>query len=157
METMTPEEKLSEMGLRLPPPARPMGIYRPILLTGPIATVSGHGPLKEDGSLIAGRVGQDLDAEAGQAAARQTGLAILATLKDQLGSLDRVRRVIHLMGMVNADPEFRDHPQVINGCSRLFRDVFGPENGVGTRSAVGMASLPGGMAVEIESTFEIAP
>src|SRR5439155_4631007 len=105
---------------------------------------------------MTGRVSQDLDLEAGKAAARQTGLAILATLRSELGSLDRVKRVIKVLGMVNCTPDFRDHPQVINGCSELFRDVFGPENGIGARSAVGMGSLPGNIAVEIEAVFEIS-
>jgi enamine deaminase RidA (YjgF/YER057c/UK114 family) len=100
-------------------------------------------------------VGNELSTEDGKAAARQTGLAILATLRNELGTLDRVRRVIKVLGMVNATPDFRDHPQVINGCSELFRDVFGPENGVGARSAVGMGSLPGNITVEIEAVFEI--
>ena len=106
--------------------------------------------------MMTGRVGQDLDLEGGKAAARQTGLAIVSTLKSELGSLNRVKRVVKVLGMVNCTPDFRDHPQVINGCSELFRDVFGPENGVGARSAVGMGSLPGNIAVEIEAVFEIA-
>ena len=105
---------------------------------------------------MTGRVGQDLDLNAGKAAARQVGLAILATLRAELGSLDRVKRVIKVLGMVNCTPDFRDHPKVINGCSELFADVFGPENGIGARSAVGMGSLPGNIAVEIEAIFEIA-
>ena len=153
--SMTPEERLEQMGLRLPPPPRPMGLYKSMLATGNVVVLSGHGPLREDGTLITGQLGADLDVEAGHDAARQTGLAILATLKDQLGTLARVERVVHLMGMVNATPDFADHPQVVNGCSRLLADVFGPDKGVGTRSAVGMASLPGRMAVEIESTFVI--
>ena len=98
---------------------------------------------------------QDLDLQAGKLAARQVGLAILATLQAQLGSLDRVKRLVKVLGMVNCTPDFRDHPQVINGCSELFVEVFGPENGLGARSAVGMGSLPGNIAVEIEAIFEI--
>ena len=101
------------------------------------------------------RFGQDLDLQAGKLAARQVGLAILATLQAQLGSLDRVKRLVKVLGMVNCTPDFRDHPQVINGCSELFVEVFGPENGLGARSAVGMGSLPGNIAVEIEAIFEI--
>jgi len=153
---MNPEARLAELKLELPPAPKPVAVYKPLVICGNLAYVSGHGPLKPDKSLITGRVGQDLDLEAGKAAARQTGLAILATLRSELGSLDRVKRVIKVLGMVNCTPDFRDHPQVINGCSELFRDVFGPENGIGSRSAVGMGSLPGNIAVEIEAVFEIA-
>lgn len=120
-----------------------------------VAYVSGHGPLLPDGSLIRGRVGADLTLEQGKAAARQVGLAILATLRQELGSLDRVRRILKVLGMVNSTSDFGEHPQVINGCSELFRDVFGPEAGVGARSAVGMGSLPGNIAVEIEVICEL--
>lgn len=98
--------------------------------------------------MIRGRVGDDLDLADGYAAARQTGLALLATLKE-LGSLDRIKRVVKLLGMVNSTPEFADHPKVINGCSELFAQIWGEENGIGARSAVGMGSLPGNIAVEI--------
>lgn len=126
-----------------------------MVIAGQMAYVSGHGPLKPDKSLITGRVGADLDLEKGKAAARQVGLAILATLRAELGSLDRVRRVIKVLGMVNCTPDFGQQPAVINGCSELFADVFGPDAGVGSRSAVGMGSLPGNIAVEIEAIFEI--
>jgi enamine deaminase RidA (YjgF/YER057c/UK114 family) len=121
-----------------------------------LAYVSGHGPLRTDGSLIVGRVGADLTLEQGKDAARQVGLAILATLRKELGSLDRVHRVIKVLGMVNSAPDFLDHPKVINGCSELFAEVFGEENGIGARSAVGMGPLPGNIAVEIEAIFELA-
>ena len=152
---MTPEARLAELQLELPPAPKPMGVYKPLVVTGNLAYVSGHGPLRADKSLMTGRVGSEVDAAFGQAAARQTGLAILATLRAHLGSLDRVQRVIKVLGMVNCTPDFRDHPAVINGCSELFRDVFGEENGVGARSAVGMGSLPGNISVEIEAIFEI--
>jgi len=152
-----PEARAAELKLELPPAPKAMGVYKPVVIAGNIAYVSGHGPLKPDGSLITGRVGADLDLAAGKAAARQTGLSILASLRAALGSLDRVTRVIKLLGMVNATPEFPDHPKVINGCSELFADVFGPDAGVGARSAVGMGSLPGNIAVEIEGIFEIRP
>jgi enamine deaminase RidA (YjgF/YER057c/UK114 family) len=125
-------------------------------VSGNLAYVSGHGPLKTDGSLITGRVGADLDLEAGKLAARQVGLAILSTLRSHLGSLDRVKRLVKVLGMVNCTPEFLDHPKVINGCSELFAEVFGPDTGVGARSAVGMGSLPANIAVEIEAIFELA-
>ena len=153
---MNPEARLAELKLELPSAPKPVAVYKPLVICGNLAYVSGHGPLKSDKTMMTGRLGQDLDLEAGKAAARQTGLAILATLRNELGSLDRVKRVIKVLGMVNCTPDFRDHPQVINGCSELFRDVFGPENGIGARSAVGMGSLPGNIAVEIEAVFEIA-
>jgi enamine deaminase RidA (YjgF/YER057c/UK114 family) len=133
-----------------------VGVYKPLVVAGNMAYVSGHGPLKPDKTLITGRVGADLDAAAGKAAARQVGLAILATLRDGLGSLDRVRRLVKLLGLVNCTPEFRDHPAVINGCSELFAEVWGPDNGIGARSAVGAPSLPGQIAVEIEAIFELS-
>src|SRR5438045_4496784 len=143
------------MNVELPPAPNPLGVYKPLVICGGLAYVSGHGPLKADKTLMTGRVGAGLDLESGKAAARQTGLAILATLRSELGSLDRVKRVIKVLGMVNCTPEFHDHPKVINGCSELFADVFGQENGIGARSAVGMASLPGNITVEIEAVFEI--
>lgn len=152
---MTPELRLTELKLELPPAPKPVAVYKPVVLVGNIAYVSGHGPLKPDLTLMTGRVGSEVDAAFGKAAARQTGLAILATLRSQFGSLDRVERVVKVLGMVNSTSEFRDHPAVINGCSELFRDVFGEEQGVGARSAVGMASLPGNISVEIEAIFEI--
>lgn len=144
------------MQIELPPPPAPVGVYRAVVVLGNAAYVSGHGPLRADRTLIQGRVGDDLTLEQGKAAARQAGLAILASLRRELGSLDRVNRVIKVLGMVNCTPGFREHPQVINGCSELFRDVFGPEAGVGARSAVGVGSLPANIAVEIEAVFEIS-
>jgi enamine deaminase RidA (YjgF/YER057c/UK114 family) len=153
---MNPEATFRNFGLVLPPAPKPAGVYRPIVVVGNLAFVSGHGPVKSDGALISGRVGADLDLDAGKLAARQTGLAILATLRRELGSLDRVKRVIKVLGMVNCTPDFSDHPKVINGCSELFAEIFGPDSGIGARSAVGMGSLPGNIAVEIEAIFEIA-
>ena len=152
---MNAEKRVIELKLELPPAPKPVAVYRTVVVAGNVAYVSGHGPLKSDGTLISGRVGADLDLAAGKAAAHQTGLAILATLRAQLGSLDRVTRLLKTFGMVNATADFRDHPAVINGCSELFAEVFGPEKGIGARSAVGMASLPGNIAVEIEAIFEI--
>ena len=127
-----------------------------MVVVGNLAYVSGHGPLRVDKTLITGVVGKDLDLEGGKAAARQVGLAILATLRENLGSLDKVKRVIKTLGMVNTAADFYDHPKVINGCSELFADVWGLDNGVGARSAVGMGPLPGNIAVEIEVIFELA-
>jgi enamine deaminase RidA (YjgF/YER057c/UK114 family) len=150
------EKRIKELNLELPPAPKPAGVYQPVVLVGNLCYVSGHGPLRSDGTLITGRVGADLDQQAGYQAARQTGLAILASLRAKLGSLDRVRRVVKTLGMVNASPDFQQHPAVINGFSELFADVFGRENGVGARSAVGMGSLPGNIAVEIEVILEIS-
>jgi enamine deaminase RidA (YjgF/YER057c/UK114 family) len=115
--------------------------------------VSGHGTVQEDGSLIIGRIGQDMDIEAGKLAARQVGLAILATLKANLESLNEIDRVVKVLGMVNATSDFERHPYVINGCSELFLEVWGEANGVGVRSAVGMGTLPDNIPVEIEAQF----
>jgi enamine deaminase RidA (YjgF/YER057c/UK114 family) len=150
-----PESRIVTLELELPPAAKPMGVYKPVVIVDNIAYVSGHGPLKPDGSLYTGRVGAEVDQAAGYAAARQTGLAILATLRSHLGSLDRVQRVVKLLGMVNCTPDFHQHPAVINGCSELLAAVFGPERGIGARSAVGVGSLPGNISVEIEGIFEI--
>lgn len=152
---MSSEKRISELKIELPPAPKPVAVYKPLVIVGNLAYVSGHGPLKSDKTLITGRVGADLDLNGGKAAARQTGLAILATLREHLGTLDRVVRVVKVLGMVNCTPDFKDHPSVINGCSELFADVFGKENGIGARSAVGMGSLPGNIAVEIEGIFEI--
>ena len=153
--TSTPESKLAELKLELPPAPRPIAVYKPLVIAGNLAFVSGHGPLRSDKTLITGVVGKDLDLEQGKAAARQVGLAILATLRDQLGSLNRVKRIIKTLGMVNSAPDFYEHPKVINGCSELFAEIWGPDHGVGSRSAVGMGPLPGNIAVEIEATFEL--
>jgi enamine deaminase RidA (YjgF/YER057c/UK114 family) len=153
---MTHEARFAQLQLTLPSAPKPVAVYRPLVVVQGLAYVSGHGPLRTDGSLITGRVGTDLTLEEGHAAARQVGLAILATLRAQLGSLDRVKRVIKVLGMVNSAPEFYDHPKVINGCSELFAAVFGEADGIGARSAVGMGPLPANIAVEIEAIFELA-
>ncbi len=152
---MSAEARVRELELDLPAAPKPGAVYRPLVVADRMAYVSGHGPLRSDRTLIMGRVGQSMTPEEGRAAARQVGLAILATIREHLGSLDRVKRVIKVFGMVNCTPEFRDHPHVIDGCSELFVEVFGPVNGVGARSAVGMGSLPGNITVEIEAIFEV--
>jgi enamine deaminase RidA (YjgF/YER057c/UK114 family) len=152
---MSAEKNFKKLNLELPPAPTPIGVYIPFLKVGKLGYVSGHGPLLPDKTLIRGRVGQDMDAEQGKLAARQVGLAILATLKSHLGSLNKVKRVIKVLGMVNADPSFEKHPYIINGCSELFAEVWGKENGIGVRSAVGMGSLPDNIPVEIEAIFEI--
>ena len=152
----SPDARIAALRLQLPPPPPLGGIYKRVVVAGGLAWVSGHGPLRADGSYIVGRVGADLEVNEGRTAARQTGLAILASLRDHFGTLDRVRRVVKLLGMVNSAPGFHQHPAVINGCSELFAEVWGDDLGVGARSAVGMMALPGNIAVEIEGVFEIA-
>ena len=152
---MSAESRLAELKLELPRAPKPVAVYKPLVITGNLAYLSGHGPVRTDGTLITGVVGRDLDLEGGKAAARQVGLALLSTMREQLGSLDRVQRVIKILGMVNSAPDFYDHPKVINGCSELFAEVWGTEAGVGARSAVGMGPLPGNIAVEIEVIVEL--
>lgn len=152
---MGADARIEELKLELPPAPKPAGVYKPVVISGNMAYVSGHGPLKPDGSMYSGRVGSEVDLEAGKLAARQTGLAILATLRSKLGSLDRVKRLVKSLGMVNAAADFKEHPQVINGYSELMSEVFGADAGVGARSAIGMGSLPGNISVEIEAIFEV--
>lgn len=151
---MSAEIRLRELGLELPPAGKALGVYKPVVVAGGLAYLSGHGPVGADGTAICGRLGDDLDQQAGYEAARRTGLAVLATLRNHCGSLDRVRRLVKTTGFVQATPDFTAHPAVINGFSELMRDVFGPEAGVAARSALGVASLPAGWAVEIEAVFE---
>lgn len=152
---MTADEKFAQLGFSLPPAPAPKGVYKPYLIDGKHLYVSGHGPVQPDGSLIFGKVGKELDIEAGKIAARQVGLTILSTINTNLGSLDAVKRVIKVLGMVNGAPDFDRHPYVINGCSELFAAVWGEENGIGVRSAVGMGMLPENIPVEIEVLFEL--
>lgn len=151
----TPEHVLKQSGIILPPSPEPKGVYKPVVIDGKHLYLSGHGPLCTDNSLITGRVGAALTQEEGKAAARQVGLAILSTIRAQLGSLDKVKRVIKLLGMVNCVPEFTAHPYIINGCSELFAEIWGPDLGLGVRSAIGVGSLPDNIPVEIEVMFEL--
>jgi enamine deaminase RidA (YjgF/YER057c/UK114 family) len=153
---MSHESRLKELKLELPAVAKSMGVYQPVLVSGGLAYLSGHGPIGVDGSGVVGRLGAELEKQAGYEAARRTGLVMVATLRQHFGSLDAIRRLVKTTGFVNATPEFKDHPAVINGFSELMRDVFGQEAGVGARSAMGVASLPAGWAVEIEAIFELA-
>lgn len=153
---MTPDEQFEALLLQLPPAPTPLGVYKPFLIDGKHCYVSGHGPVLIDKSLIKGRVGSELSQDEGKQAARQVGLTILSTLRSNLGSLNKVKRVIKVLGMVNCTPDFEKHPYVINGCSELFAQVWGEENGIGVRSAVGMGSLPDNIPVEIEALFELA-
>jgi len=149
------QQRFLSLSLSLPPAPKPIGAYTPSLILGSFLYVSGHLPILSDGTLLRGRVGSDLDADAGKQAARHVGLTILATLLATAGSLDRVRRVVKVFGMVNCTPEFEQHPHVLNGCSELFAEIWGREMGIGVRSAVGVASLPNGVPVEIEALFEL--
>jgi enamine deaminase RidA (YjgF/YER057c/UK114 family) len=156
MNIESPDERFAQLNLVLPPAPKPLGVYKPFLIVDKFVYVSGHGTVKTDGTLIIGKVGVDFTLDEGKAAAQQVGLAILSTLKKNLGSLNKIKRVIKVLGMVNAVPEFERHPYVINGCSELFAKVWGDDNGVGVRSAVGMGSLPDNIPVEIEAMFELA-
>ena len=151
----TPEARLKELNLTLPPPPKPVAKYKTAVQVGNMLYVSGHGPLKEDKTMITGRVGADLNLDQGKQAARQVGLAILSTVKATIGSLDKVKRLIKTLGLVQCTNEFRDQPQVINGFSDLMAEVFGDDDGVGARSAIGTNSLPANIAVEIECIFEL--
>ncbi len=149
-----PEQRIAELGIELPKAPKPAGIYRPVVVVDKFAYVSGHGPVKPDGTLILGKVGKDLDIEQGRIAARQVGLAMLASIKYHVGDLKRIKRLVKVLGMVNSAPDFYQHPSVINGFSELMVDIFGEDFGIGARSAVGM-TLPNNMAVEIEAIFEL--
>ena len=152
---MTADQRFEALNLILPPAPAPLGVYKPCLVDGKYLYLSGHGTVKEDKSLIIGRIGEGIDLEGGKLAARQVGLAMLSTLRANIGSFDKIQRVIKVLGMVNCVPEFTRHPYIINGCSELFAAVWGEEYGVGVRSAVGMGSLPDNIPVEIEAIFEL--
>jgi enamine deaminase RidA (YjgF/YER057c/UK114 family) len=151
----SPEARLAELKITLPTPPKPMAKYKPAVLLGNVLYVSGHGPAKGDPALMAGKLGGGLTVEQGKACARLVGINILATVKATLGSLDRVKRVVKSLGMVNGVADFREQPAVINGFSELMAEVFGEDAGVGARSAVGMGSLPNDIPVEIEVIFEV--
>ena len=152
---MNADKKFKELNIELPPPPEPKGVYKPCLVSGKYLYLSGHGPVQNDDSLITGKVGRELNVDEGKNAAKQVGLAMLATIKNYIGEFDKIKRVIKVFGMVNCTQEFEQHPYVINGCSELFAAVWGEENGIGTRSAVGFHSLPNNIAVEIEAVFEL--
>ena len=152
---MSAEAKLKELGITLPQPPKPVGNYVGGVQVGTLLFMSGCGPRKPDDTSITGKVGGELTTEQGYEAARLVGLNMLANVKAQIGSLDKVKRVVKVLGMVNADPAFKEHPKVINGFSDLMVEVFG-DPGRGGRSAVGMGSLPGQIAVEVEMILEVA-
>lgn len=152
---MNADERFAALADELPPAPKPGGVYRPVVVVGDMAYVSGHGPLKADKTLVTGKVGSDLTEAEAKAAARLVGLGILASLKQHFGTLNGIQRLVKSLGMVNATPDFATHPAVINGYSELMAEVFGDDAGIGARSAVGMGSLPGNISVEIEAIFQI--
>lgn len=149
-----PSERIQELGLQLPPAPKPAGLYKPILVVDNFLYVSGQGPIKPDGSLMIGRAGDDLTMEEAKLAARQVGLTMISTIQAHFGNIDNIQRLVKVLGMVNCTPDFGKQPLVINGFSELMSDIFGPENGVGVRSAVGMM-LPDNIPVEIEAMFQL--
>ena len=150
----SPSQRMEALNLQLPPAPPPAGVYRPVLVVDNFLYVSGQGPVNLDGSLMTGRAGDDLDEEQAKLAARQVGLTMLSTITTHYGSLDKIKRMVKVLGMVNCTPDFGKQPYVINGFSELMADIFGKENGIGARSAVGMM-LPGNIPVEIEAIFEL--
>lgn len=149
------EARLAELGIELPAPPKPVGNYTAGTVVGNLVFMSGCGPRKPDNTSVTGKVGADLDTEQAYQAARLVGLNMLANVKSLIGDLDRVKQVVKVLGMVNAAPDFKEHPKVINGFSDLMVEVFGEEAGKGGRSAVGMGSLPSQIAVEVEMILEL--
>ena len=147
-------QRIKNLGLVLPPAPKPAGVYRPILVIDKFLYVSGQSPMNYDGKLMKGRAGEDLSLEEAKKAARQVGLTMLSTIITHFGDIDRVKRVVKVLGMVNSSPDFTSHPLVMNGFSELMAEVFGKEYGIGVRSAVGMI-LPDGIPVEVEAMFEL--
>ena len=152
---MSVEQKLSSLSLSLPVLLPSKGIYKKCLAVGSLLYVSGHVSVNADGTPIRGKLGKDLSDDAGRIAARQSGLAILSSIKEHYGDLDKIKRVVKILGMVNCTPDYENQPLVINGCSELYVQLWGEEDGRGVRSAVGVGSLPGNVAVEIEAIFEL--
>ena len=150
----SPSSRLTGSGIILPPAPPPAGLYKPVLVVDHFLYVSGQGPMTSDGTYLTGRVGDSLSLDEGKAAARQVGLTMLATIREHFGDIDRIKRVVKVLGMVNCTPDFGKQPLVINGFSELMAEIFGPDLGVGVRSAVGMM-LPGNIPVEIEAVFEL--
>jgi len=151
----TPEENFDKLNLELPPTPISHGVYKTFVIVGNMIYVSGHGPYLPEGGMMTGKIGAEVEMADGTKAAEQTALAILSTLKVALGSLNKIKRVVKILGMVNCVDDFTEHPRVINGCSELFAKIWGEQNGIGVRSAVGMNSLPLNISVEIEAMFEI--
>jgi enamine deaminase RidA (YjgF/YER057c/UK114 family) len=151
----TPEQRLAELGLELPTGSAPVGRYLKVVRWDDLLFLSGHGPVQLDGSRVVGKVGNDLDKEAAYQAARLVGLGLLSTMRQELGELGRVVRVLKLLGMVNATPGFTEAPAVVNGCSDLLLEVLGDDIGRHARSAVCVAELPFGIPVEIEAVVAV--
>jgi len=151
---MNAENKLKEMGLEIPPPSTPVANYVSAVRTGNLVFLSGHGPYRKDGTMITGKVGAELSLDEGYEAARRVAVGLLGSLKGEIGDLDKVRRVVKLLGMVNCTPDFTDQPKVINGASDLLVEIFS-EKGKHARSAVGMNALPMNISVEIEMIVEV--
>jgi enamine deaminase RidA (YjgF/YER057c/UK114 family) len=149
-----PDLRITELGLTLPPAPKPVGVYKPVLVVEKFLFVSGQGPIRSDGTLMTGKLGADLDTEEGKMAARQVGLTMLSTIRTHFGELKKIKRLIKVLGMVNSAPGFDQQPAVINGFSELMAEVFGKEDGIGVRSAVGMI-LPSNIPVEVEAMFEL--
>jgi len=154
VSAQNPEQKLKDLGIELPAVSKPVANYVSAVRTGNLIFLAGKGPSKPDGTYITGKPGKDLTLEQGYQAARLTAINQLAALKAAIGDLGKVKRIVKVLGMVNSDPEFKDHPKVINGFSDLIVAVFG-EKGKHARSAVGMCSLPMNMAVEVEMIVEV--
>lgn len=153
-QTKDPEAKLKELGITLKKPPTPIANYVPAVQVGKLVFLSGQGPLKDDGQLMKGKVGGELTIEEGQQAAKLAGIGLLEALKGQIGNLNKVKRIVKVLGMVNAVPEFDQQPKVINGFSDFMVEVFG-EKGKHARSAVGVGSLPMNIPVEIEMIVEL--
>ena len=151
-----PDFRINELGLILPPAPKPAGVYKPVLAINNFLYISGQGPVRSDGTMMTGKLGDGLSVEEGKLAARQVGLTMLSTIKTHFGDLKKIKRIVKVLGMVNSAPDFEQHPAVINGFSELMAEVFGEENGIGVRSAVGMI-LPSNIAVEVEAIFELYP
>lgn len=151
---MTPETRLAQLNITLPPTPPPGGVYTPVVIVDRMAYVSGQVPWNAEGKMIVGRVGSDLTEEQGADAARDVALSMLATVRASLGSLDRVKRIVKVLGMVNSTPDFQRHPAVMNGFSNTMVEIFG-DNGRAARSAVGMGSLPYNVPVEVEAILEL--
>ena len=151
---LSPSEKIKELGLQFPPAPMPAGVYKPVLVIGKFLYVSGQGPVNFDGTLMSGRAGDDLSIEEAKLAARQVALTMLSTIQTHFGDLDKIKRIVKVLGMVNSSPDFGKQPLVINGFSELMAEIWGKEYGVGVRSAVGMI-LPDNIPVEIEAMFEL--
>ena len=154
-ESNDADANFAALNLTLPPAPAPKGVYKPCLQDGKYLYLSGHGPVQNNGTLIIGRIGENINREDGKAAAKQVALTMLSTIRATIGSFNKIRHVIKVFGMVNGTPDFLYHPYIINGCSELFAQIWGDDNGVGVRSAVGMVSLPDNIPVEIEGLFEL--